>query len=33
MRSIVHGLGEFAYHNKLDLRGRIAFLPRSRERR
>jgi UDP-N-acetyl-alpha-D-muramoyl-L-alanyl-L-glutamate epimerase len=25
----LHGLGEFAYHNKLDLRGRIAF-PRSR---
>jgi len=24
----LHGLGEFAYHNKLDLRGRIAF-PRS----
>ena len=23
----LHGLGEFAYHNKLDLRGRIAFLP------
>jgi hypothetical protein len=22
-----HGLGEFAYHNKLNLRGRIAFLP------
>ena len=21
----LHGLGEFAYHNKLDLRGRIAF--------
>ena len=23
----LHGLGEFAYHNKLNLRGRIAFLP------
>ena len=23
----LHGLGEFAYHNKLDLRGRIRFLP------
>jgi hypothetical protein len=23
----LHGLGEFAYQNKLDLRGRIAFLP------
>jgi len=23
----LHGLGEFAYHNKLDLRGRISFLP------
>jgi hypothetical protein len=23
----LHGLGEFAYHNKLDLRGRIAFPP------
>ena len=23
----LHGLGEFAYHNKLDLRRRIAFLP------
>src|SRR4051812_5427689 len=23
----LHGLGEFAYHNKIDLRGRIAFLP------
>ena len=23
----LHGLGEFAYHNKLDLRGRIHFLP------
>ena len=23
----LHGLGEFSYHNKLDLRGRIAFLP------
>jgi UDP-N-acetyl-alpha-D-muramoyl-L-alanyl-L-glutamate epimerase len=26
----LHGLGEFAYHNKLDLRGRIQF-PRPRE--
>jgi hypothetical protein len=23
----LHGLGEFAYHNKLDLRGRICFAP------